>query len=60
MKSVTEVAAKIGISRKTVHAAIARGDISPRRIGSQYVLSDAEIGKIKKRPRGRPRKCLQS
>lgn len=56
MLTITQAAAKIGIHIQTLHSMIQRGAIKPRRIGSQYVLSESQIVRIKKRARGRPRK----
>lgn len=45
--SVTEVAAMLGVTVSTVHHHIRMGNINPRKIGSIYALTTAEIEKLK-------------
>ena len=45
-KSIAETAEILGVTRQSVHSRIQRGIIKAIRIGSQWVVSDAEIARL--------------
>ena len=46
-KSLAETAQALSVSRQSVHQSIKRGLIKAERIGQQWVVSDAEIARLK-------------
>jgi len=55
--SVAEVAAKLGVHRTRINQLIDSGDLPAARIGRAYVIREADLEKVRKRPApGRPPK----
>ena len=47
MKTVKEAAEACGVSRQTVHYWILARKIKAQRLGSYYVITDAEVARVK-------------
>lgn len=51
---ISEVAARLGITRQRVHALIARTQIKAVRLGRYYFVAEAEVEQYLARPAGKP------
>lgn len=52
--SVSEAAGILGVNVKRVHQRIADGSLSAERVGHQWVIEEADLARLDRRPAGRP------
>jgi hypothetical protein len=52
--SVAQAASRLGVNVQRVHQRIADGSLPAERIGHQWVVDDADLARLDRRPAGRP------
>jgi len=54
--SVQEAAVELGVTGRRVNQLIRAGRLAAEKVGSQYVIKESDIEKVRERPAGRPPK----
>lgn len=52
--TTTEAAARLGVTRGRIHHFIRDGRLPAEKFGSNYMIREADLAKVKHRPTGRP------
>ena len=52
--SVSQAAERLGVNVQRVHQRIADGSLRAERVGHQWVIDDADLARLERRPAGRP------